>query len=222
MTTNRRKSLRLLRQVDLSRLWGKSRSTICALCAGRLAPAVANGRVNYDHPVIRQYEEERGLGGDNLLIGRRRPEEPSERRPLVVHDDAVSPAELAAMAGVTEEEVVEAMKNELADAVVPCHHVDVEQFAFIAGVETAEVIEAATSGKLAPAITRSGRLDLGHRASLRYLKAHPFKRDAAGAIVESSIPQGMLEPAIVDDESFDADSPFFKAFEARCGEAASG
>ena len=52
------------------------------------------------------------------------------------------------------------------------------------------------------------------------MRAHPFGRGPDGMVREHDIPDGMLSPAVVDGGHFDAENPFYRAFEARCGLAA--
>lgn len=85
-------------------------------------------------------------------------------------------------------------------------------FAELAGVTVADV----QSAHELEAARRGTRIDLGHEASLTYLAARPFPRDADGAVGPDAWPAGALAAADIDADTLDADHPRMRAFFARC------
>ena len=133
----------------------------------------------------------------------------------LLRETAVTVGEFATIIGKPPAEAAELLHGEFAVAVIPPGHISVEEFAARADVDDDEVV-AALETDLASALLPSGRIDLGHPASLAFMAARPFDRTASGDIAGTKTILGTpwLAPACVG-EDVDLDHAVARAFMAR-------
>jgi hypothetical protein len=234
-------------QAQLAALANRSRSTVSEACRGPLAPAcMEGGSINVASPCVALWA---GVPREKLVMAavmgdrrplrakpkpgpqRRSPAEPkrsprpatakaahaADALPDLVIDDARRPDldVFAAAVGVPVDE----LRTGLAAALVPAGHVSALEFAARAG-EDVETIKQAVRGPLRAALTPSGRLDLGHVASLEYMAQRPFpaakqaREQAAEVCDETAI--ALFGSCLAIDGMADLDHPATRAFLARC------
>lgn len=190
--------VRVITKAELARRKGVTRSavTLAARPGGPLAAAcVAGGFIDEAHPACQRW-----LGGAAA-------QPPADGAPLV------AAARLAELAGLTPEEMERELAGPLRDAVIPAHHVDAKTFARLCGVDAGKV-QRATRKSLAAAVTKHGRIDIGHEAALQFAASHPYRSNRKGDPI--GVPRGFLAPAVLPDDMIDVAHPNALHYLARC------
>jgi hypothetical protein len=191
---------------QLARMAGVNRSTIGRAFrpGGPLHPALIG--------------KDSGDGGHPAVVANLA--EHTGHRAVVVDElpSAVSFKKYARLSGRKVDEVRAACApgGALHDAWIPPHHLSAVTFSVVSGSPLADVIEATRGGRLTPAVTKNGLIDLGSEAALEYCAQRPFRRLPNGDADESDMPQGMLAPACIGEDDIDLSNPFARAFSARC------
>jgi hypothetical protein len=188
-------------RAELARRKGVTPGAVTRAAKSFLSGAcLGGGRMDLAHPDVIQW------------LGSSAPAQPTVAH-LMLEERAVTLATLAEQTGLPLAEL-ERDRATIAAAVVPAGHVSAAEFAQRAG-EPVTTIIVAVQDVLAPAVTRAGRLDLGHEAALEYMAARPFPRGRNGEPKILDIDgEGYLAPACVG-ELVDADHPVARCFFAR-------
>ena len=96
-------------------------------------------------------------------------------------------------------------------------YVGISQAEFVRRAEVPpDVVYVALGGELAPALLPSGRLDIGHPASLAFLARYPLARSAFDDPLDPPIDgHDFTCPAHIDENRHDVRHPVYQAFLAR-------